>query len=174
MSTSRTGEIATARLTLRGPRPDDLHAMHRVYSDPRAMRYWATDPHPDLATTQAMLDRRLTRWAKVPANFQIARGGRYVGNVGNYAGTDIGFMLSPSLWRQGMLTEALAAALPAIFARTGHDALTADVDPRNAASIALLQKFGFHEKHRATRTFFIGGAWADSVYFALPRPEASG
>ena len=172
MSTSKTAEIQTARLTLRGPLPGDLDAMHRVYSDPRAMRFWATDPHPDRATTQALLTRRMMRWAEVPANFQIALDGRYVGNVGNYAGNEIGFMLSPYLWGQGLLTEALAAALPAIFDRTRHEVLTADVDPRNAASIALLRKFGFAETHRAERTFFIGGAWADSVYFALPRSAA--
>jgi RimJ/RimL family protein N-acetyltransferase len=45
--------------------------------------------------------------------------------------------------------------------------LIADVDPRNAASIRLLERLGFCETHRATKTILVGERWCDSVYFAL-------
>ena len=49
-------------------------------------------------------------------------------------------------------------------------ALTADVDPRNAASLRLMERLGFRETHRAQRTWHIGDEYCDSVYFRLERP----
>jgi RimJ/RimL family protein N-acetyltransferase len=45
--------------------------------------------------------------------------------------------------------------------------LTADVDPRNAASIKLLERCGFIETHRAAGTWQVGDELCDSVYFRL-------
>jgi RimJ/RimL family protein N-acetyltransferase len=63
----------------------------------------------------------------------------------------------------------LTALIPHLFG--AHDAaqITAEVDPRNAPSIALLTRFGFHETHRAERTLLWRDEWCDSVYFALDR-----
>ena len=49
-------EILTPRLKLRRARPDDLEALHAVFTQPAAMRYWSTPPHAeqrahDLAAT---------------------------------------------------------------------------------------------------------------------------
>ena len=55
--------------------------------------------------------------------------------------------------------------------RAATDRLTADVDPRNAASLRVLGKLGFVETGRAERTFLLGDEWCDSVYLALPRPS---
>jgi ribosomal protein S18 acetylase RimI-like enzyme len=50
------------------------------------------------------------------------------------------------------------------------DAITADVDPRNVASLRLLARLGFEETGRAARTCQVGDEWQDSVYLALRRP----
>ena len=162
--------LKTERLVLRGPRPDDLEPMFAVYSDPRAMRYWSTAPHDKRAVTQELLDRRLAAWNTAPFMFHITINDTYIGHAGNYMSDEIGFMLHPDHWRQGILTEALGAIIPYLWSATDHDQLTADVDPVNAASCGLLRKFGFHETHRAKNTFCINGVWSDSIYFALPRP----
>jgi len=49
------------------------------------------------------------------------------------------------------------------------DAITADVDPRNEASLRLLGRLGFIETGRATATYEIEGEISDSVYLALRR-----
>ncbi|MEM8538350.1 MAG: GNAT family N-acetyltransferase [Pseudomonadota bacterium] len=161
--------LQTDRLVLRGPVASDLPAMFAVYRDPLAMRYWSTPPHADLSVTQDLLNRRIAAWEQAPLNFQITLNDQYIGNAGNFAATEIGYMLARQYWRQGILTEAMTAIIPHLFAVTDFAALTADVDPRNAASIALLEKLGFAETHRAQNTFCIDGEWSDSIYFALPR-----
>jgi len=67
------------------------------------------------------------------------------------------------------VSEAMRALIPHLFAG-GLTRLTADADPRNAASIGLLTSLGFTETHRADRTYCIAGEWSDSVYFTLDRP----
>ncbi len=166
--------LKTKRLILRGPQPDDLNDMFDVYSNPEAMRYWSTAPHESPATTQDLLDRRIAAWASAPINFQIEMNGHYIGNAGNFAGDEIGFMLNPHYWRQGILTEAMTAIIPHLWDATDHTKLTADADPNNAASCGLLRSLGFQETHRAENTFCINDVWSDSVYFALPRPVTSG
>ena len=47
--------------------------------------------------------------------------------------------------------------------------LTAEVDPRNAASLRLLAKLGFQETHREERTLLWKDEWCDSVWLARPR-----
>ncbi|MEJ6401703.1 GNAT family N-acetyltransferase [Yoonia sp. 2307UL14-13] len=162
--------LATKRLILREPRPDDLEPMFEVFSDPKAMRYWSTAPHETREVTKEVLDRRIARWQEAPLTFQITINDTYIGNCGNFQDNEVGFMLSPEYWRQGILTEAMTVVIPHLWNVTDHDHLMADADPNNAASCALLRKLGFHETHRAEKTFFINGIWSDSVYFALNRP----
>jgi ribosomal-protein-alanine N-acetyltransferase len=163
--------LTTKRLILRGPRPEDLNDMFEVYSDPRAMKYWSTPPHPDASVTGDLLNRRINHWGTGPFNFQIEMDGRYIGNAGNFHQTEIGFMLHPDHWRQGIVSEAMGAIIPHLWAVTDHAELTADADPLNAASVGLLTSLGFVETHRAKNTFCINGVWADSVYFKLGRPS---
>ncbi|WP_342075923.1 GNAT family N-acetyltransferase [Yoonia sp. SS1-5] len=166
--------LLTERLILRAPLPEDLDRMFAVYSDPHAMRYWSTPPHETPQITKDLLDRRIAAWAAAPVNFQITLNDSYIGNAGNFRDDEIGFMLDPRYWRQGILTEAMRAIIPHLFTTTDHARLTADADPNNAASCGLLQKLGFAETHRAKNTFCINGVWSDSVYFALPRPAPLG
>lgn len=162
--------LTTDRLTLRGPRADDLDATFAMYSNPAAMAYWSTLPHADRAVSQGLLDRQIAHWASAHLNFQIELDGALIGNAGNFNGTEIGFMLAQSHWRKGYVREAMGAIIPYLWRVTDHAELTADADPDNAASVGLLTALGFVETGRAQNTFNLCGVWSDSVYMALPRP----
>ena len=62
----------------------------------------------------------------------------------------------------------MAAVITALEAEFPGIVLTAEVDPRNAASLRLLAKLGFGETHRAERTLLWKDEWCDSVYLARP------
>ena len=47
------------------------------------------------------------------------------------------------------------------------DRLEADIDPDNAASLALLRKFGFREEGRFRERWLLGEEWRDSIMMAL-------
>ncbi len=163
-------EIRTARLVLRRARAEDLDAIHAILSDPGAMTYWSSLPHETLAETRDWLAGMIAGH-ELCDDFIIELGGRVVGKAGAWRRPEIGYILHPDVWGQGVATEALTAVIGHLFASHGDPALTADVDPRNVASIRVLSKLGFHETRRATRTWFIGGQWHDSIYYALRRDD---
>lgn len=55
-------EVRTARLVLRCLRPSDSPAMFAVHGDPETYRYSPATPHPDLATSEKMLQECLHHW----------------------------------------------------------------------------------------------------------------
>jgi RimJ/RimL family protein N-acetyltransferase len=162
-------EIATPRLRLRKARIEDLEAMHAVLSDPRATRYWSTPPHGDMEETQAWLNSMIEAPERSSFDFIVEHEGRCIGKCGMYEVPEIGFILHPDYWGQGLAAEALQAVIESAFESLPLDKIVADVDPRNAASLALLKKLGFHETGRGERTWHIAGEWCDSIYLALAR-----
>lgn len=162
--------IVTERLILRRAREDDLEAMHAVLSNPVAMRYWSTLPHDSLDQTRDWLASMIEDDPAVREDFIVERDGRAIGKAGCYRLPEIGYILHPDHWGLGFATEALTAVIAHIFAHHPIEALRADIDPRNTASIGLLERLGFTPTHRAERTWKIGEEWCDSVYYALRRP----
>jgi ribosomal-protein-alanine N-acetyltransferase len=165
-------ELRTSRLLLRRAVPGDAEPLHTIFADPRAMKHWSTLPHESLDVTRDWLDGMLQRGPGFD-DFIIERNGRVIGKAGAWRMPEIGYILHPDVWGQGIAIEAMSAVIPHLFAAHADPALTADVDPGNVASIRVLEKLGFEETHRAARTFFIGGKWFDSVYLALTRARWS-
>ena len=149
---------------------DDLEAMHAVLSDPLATRYWSTLPHEDLEQTRAWLESMASAPPDESDDFVVERNGRVIGKAGFWRLPEIGFILHPDHWGQGIAFEALSPLIPRAFARFRVEKLVADVDPANDASIRLLGKLGFREVRREKNTWNIGGKWHDSVFLELPRP----
>jgi ribosomal-protein-alanine N-acetyltransferase len=163
--------LHTKRLTLRAARQDDLLDLYAIFSDPRAMKYWSTASHDRPERTQENLDRLIASAKERLVYFVFELDGRAIGTAGMHKENEIGFLLHPDYWRQGIVTEAMNAIIPYVFEVTDVTKLTADADPRNAASVNLLKSLGFQETHRAKNTFCINGEWSHSVYFALQRPS---
>ncbi len=162
--------IVTDRLTLRRARMDDVDDMHRVFSNPAAMRYWSSLPHTDRAQTAAFLSEMTQASHDTSDDFVVEYQGRAIGKAGCWRMEEIGYILHPDHWGQGLATEALQAVIPHAFETLPIDRLVADVDPRNVASLRLLDRLGFVEVGRKANTLKLGDEWCDSVYLALPRP----
>lgn len=163
-------EIRTPRLLLRRACPADLADVHAVLSDPRAMRYWSTPPHASIEETRAWLKNMIEEPAGVRDDYLIEHEGRVIGKVGCWRLPEIGFVLRSDHWRRGLAREALSALIPHLFEAHPIPTITADVDPRNRASLALLASLGFEETGRASGTWQVGEELCDSIYLALPRP----
>ncbi|WP_417308761.1 GNAT family N-acetyltransferase [Devosia sp.] len=165
-------ELRTARLILRRARPEDLQDIHAVMSSPAAMQYWSRLPHESLAVTEEWFPRSLLCEGNPEADeWVIEFGGRAVGYVGIWKPPEFGFILHPDVWGQGIGSEAVTAYLDHAFDHFDIDEITADVDPRNAGSLRLLEKHGFRITGTEKNTFKLGEEWADSVYLSLQRSD---
>ena len=100
-------EILTPRLTLRSARADDLAAMHAVLSDPRATRWWSTPPHETLDQTRDWLDSMIAHGPDNP-DFVIERDGVVIGKAGFWKLPEVGYILHPDHWGQGIAAEVMA------------------------------------------------------------------
>lgn len=134
------------------------------------MRYWSTLPHATLEETERWVAAMVDAPPDRADDYVIEHQGRVIGKAGCHSLPEIGFILHPEHWGRGLAREAVEAAIGTIMARHAIAALVADVDPRNAASLALLLRLGFRQTGRAARTILVGDAWCDSVYLSRPRP----
>lgn len=92
-----------------------------------------------------------------------------IGKIGVWSGDEIGFLLDRSQWKKGLAAEALRGSLPYLFDVRQMESITADIDPRNAASLGILTKFGFEKERFEEKTLLIGDEWMDSVYLRLTK-----
>jgi [ribosomal protein S5]-alanine N-acetyltransferase len=159
--------IVTARLVLRRAGMEDLADIHAVLSDPRAMRYWSTPEHETLDQTEVWLTDMIEGATPARDDFLIEYRGRIVGKAGAWRLPEVGFLLHPDLWGQGFAREAMEAVIGHLFRHHDLSKITAEADPRNAASLGLLTRLGFRETHRAERTMQWKEEWCDSIYLAL-------
>lgn len=162
--------LTTKRLLLRPLAQGDAADLHHFFSDPVAMRFFG-DVHDRLAQTEAWVAGTLAAPPEICREYALVKDGVAIGKAGIWARPELGFFLRRDAWGQGLMTEALGGLLPHLFATMDlHDGIRADVDPRNAASLGVLQRLGFVESGRAARTIRIAGEWTDSVYLHLTAP----
>jgi ribosomal-protein-alanine N-acetyltransferase len=162
--------IETPRLILRRARIEDLPRIHAIMSDKRAMRYWSSLPHETEERTREWLQSMIDAPMEISDDYVVEHEGRVIGKAGCWRLPEIGFILDPDHWGKGLAREALEAVIRHLFATRPVEALIADVDPRNQASLGLLERLGFRETGRAKDTWTIGEEVCDSVYLALARP----
>lgn len=145
--------------------------MHAIMRQPRAMAYWSTPPHDSEDQTREWLANMASIPPALGEDFIVEHEGRVIGKAGFYRFPDIGYMFDPMVWGQGFAGEAVGAVIARGFAIHDLPSVQADVDPRNKASIRLLERLGLTETHRQARTWLVGDQWCDSVYFALTRED---
>lgn len=159
-------EIRTDRLLLRRATMADTVAMHAIMSDPVAMRYWSTPPHVELAETERWMASMVELDAAISDDFIVTLDGALIGKAGAWRLPEVGYLIDPAHWGRGLATEAMTAFIDRRRG-LGSTELIADVDPRNAASLKLMERCGFVETHRATGTWQVGDELCDSVYLRL-------
>jgi ribosomal-protein-alanine N-acetyltransferase len=88
---------------------------------------------------------------------------------------EIGYMLEPSLQGKGIMYEALKKVLEYGFKEVKLHSIEAQIDPRNAASSALLKKAGFVQEAYFKENYCLRGRFADTAVFSILTPyrEAS-
>jgi ribosomal-protein-alanine N-acetyltransferase len=95
-----------------------------------------------------------------------------IGKAGLWDGRELGYIMDREYWGKGYAFEALDAVLRHVWALedTAPEAVVADVDPENEASLRLLRKLGFKEVGSAKRTYETHLGWRDSVFLEARRP----
>lgn len=167
--------LKTERLLLRPLRRSDAEALLPFFRDGETLRYWAHEPIETLAQMHDIIARNLPPQNEPRSSFAITREGRTVGVVNFYRHQDamagLGYLLDKALWGKGFVSEAIDAALDHGFGTLNLHRIWLEIDPRNHGSVRVAQKCGFVAEGVARESFLLGGAYLDSVYYAMLREE---
>jgi RimJ/RimL family protein N-acetyltransferase len=148
--------FTTARLVVRQQRPGDAELIAGYHNDP-AIAEFQDWPLPSLP--ENIGDDQLV----IEADGQLV-GDLYV-DVRNGQAT-IGYSLAPAHHGKGYAVEVVGALVDHLFAQGVHR-VHATTDPKNFASMAVLERVGFRYEGRFRKAALVRGEWLDDEVFAL-------
>jgi len=173
-------ELHTPRARLREVRLDDAEALLDIYGDPEGVRYLGRPPQT-LEQVKTRLQRMRDDMDRGEAAFWVMtdpgadRALAYLGffrwDVPHQT-AELGYVVSPSRWGQGLMREVLPVLVRHGFEVLGLHRMEARIDPGNAASIKLVERLGFRaEGALRDRTLNADGSREQLLLFGLLRPE---
>jgi [ribosomal protein S5]-alanine N-acetyltransferase len=173
-------EMATERLILRQMTLADAPALQRLRSNEDVMKYInrpLTRTIQEAETWIGMVIEALAKNDGISWCISLKESREeHVGNIGlwridkeNYR-AEIGYMLEPSLQGKGIMYEALQKVIDYGFTHMKLHSIEAQIDPRNAASAALLKKADFDQEAYFKENYYLRGRFADTAVFSLLTP----
>jgi ribosomal-protein-alanine N-acetyltransferase len=173
-----TEQIITTRLELRRLQPNDADEVFYAYaSKPEVGRYLTWPTHKSVMDTHLFLQHVDQAWkAGVEFTFglRLRSFNRLIGAFGvqNDDGRfEIGYVLAPAFWGQGLATEACSAVVNYLRSVRGVYRIQSFVDAENIASARVLIKSGFIEEARLPnwrRFVNQGNVPRDCIQFRVP------
>lgn len=164
--------LKTARLVLRPLRMSDADSLFPVFRDQDTMQFWSRPPLDTFEEMREIIARNLPPQNRENGSFAITRDGvRALGCINFYDERDmisgLGYILDKNLWGQGLMVEAVRAALDHGFGTLKLHRIWLEIDPRNRGSIRVAEKAGFAAEGHFRKSFFFAGTYLDSVYYAM-------
>ena len=175
--------LTASRVILRWLEDDDVPALFEIFSDRQVMRYWSSAPWTDPAEGVEMVasvrrsfaDGSLFQWGVARRSDSTLIGTCTLAQVDEKnRRAEIGFALRADQWGQGYMSEATHTLLRFAFEELGLHRLEADVDPRNEASIRLLERLGFQREGYLRERWLVDQEINDTVFYGLLRREWPG
>ena len=172
--------LESERLYLRPLEESDVDALFEIFSDREVTRFWSSEPLHSLSDAHDLLaqihagfrDQRFFQWGIVPKGED-----RVVGTCTLYAWdkqhgrAELGFAIAQHRWGEGLAREAARRAVRYAFEELDIRRLEADTDPRNIASLRILEGLGFQREGYMRQRYFLNGERQDAIFLALLRPE---
>lgn len=172
--------IPAARVRLRWLEESDVPALFRVFSHEEVMRYWSSLPMQSADEAAALLahirrcfdEKSLFQWGVVLHETNEVIGTCTLAQLDSRnRRADLGYALARDHWGRGLMLEALCALFDFGFGELNLHRLEADVDPRNEASLRLLERLGFTREGFLRERWLIGGGVQDTVLLGLLHHE---
>ncbi len=172
----RLPELTSARLRLRPLDGTDIDALFAIFSNPEITRYWSSATMTSPADAKALLaeiEDLQARGELMEWGLERREDGALVGtcslsniDLDNRRG-EIGFALGRFAWGHGYMREALPVLVEYAFTTLNLHRLEADVDPRNASSLRLLESLGFKIEGHLRERWQATGEIQDSLFLGL-------
>lgn len=175
--------LESERTVVRPLTENDAEDLLEVFSDAAVMRYWSTPPVESLETVRSMVGRMLEGYRE-GSFYQLAvvskADDKVVGTCTLHQidrqnrRAELGYILGRSSWGKGLMSETLAVLISAASTECGLHRLEADTDPRNTASVRLLERLGFQREGLLRERWIVAGEVSDTAFYGLLASEWRG
>ena len=165
--------LETERTRLRPFRASDRDALFEVFGDPEVARYWAFPAWTDIAQAAAYIAPRVPSPSSLPWGIADRGSDRLIGTATIFGlhreqgRAEIGYSLQRAQWGKGLAREAVSRVLAYGFDDVKLRRFEADIDPRNTASLGLIERFGFTREGYLRDRWLVNGEACDSVVLGL-------
>ena len=168
----------TPHLTLRSIIEHDAEGLHEAYGDADAMRHWDLPLSVDVSQTVERIRASAEADARWHGMWAIqTHAGRFAGAINYHAHNEhqrrlaLGWIVVPSLWRHGIMTEAAPPVISHCFTRLNAHRIEARIEPENLSSRRLAAKLSFTEEGLLRDWLYVAGTFRSVVMYSLLRPE---
>ncbi len=177
-------ELRTERLLLRKMRQTDAEQLFKLRSDKEVMKHIGRTPMGEINEAvdfikmiNDLLDNNSgITWAMTfkeePENL--------IGTIGlwrlikEHYRAEIGYMLLPDFWRNGLTKEAILKILDFGFNQLALHSVEGHITPLNIASAKILESTGFVREAYFKEDFFFNGKFEDTAIYSLLGRDFSG
>ena len=172
----------TPRLILRPFRDQDIIPFSSYRSDPEVAKYqgWDTPFTIEQAATfvremKAKTQGEPSQWYQIA--IELKSSGQMIGDCAFHCFADdptqaeVGFTLARDVHGQGYGTEAVFRLLEYLFVDLNLHCVRANCDPKNIASIRLLQKVGMRHEGCFVESLWLKGEWVSEDWYGMLKRE---
>lgn len=171
-------KLRTQRIFIRNPSPDDIGFFLNHYQIPLIQKYTLLNLD---SQAEAFKFFQSSQYTEDTDKFRVLIhhllvnqpiGVIYLGNWSHYHRfAEIGYDLNPHFWHQGLMSEALHLFIPFVFRHLGLNRIEATVNPRNSASIKLLENLGFTKEGCFREKYYDKNGFHDEFAYALLKSD---
>ena len=169
--------IATTRLVLTPLAADDAPSLLEYRSHPDVRRFQFFEPHR-LEDAQQFIAACATDapvWRqfgiRLRDSAELAGDTGYKQTMDGPRQAEFGITVAPDFQGRGIAREAASAVFDHLFRTSTVHRVFASVDPRNTASLRLLEGLGMRQEAHFRESVWFRGEWADDVIYAILRSE---
>ncbi len=174
-------ELESKRLYYRPLKQEDACDLYEIYSQQEAVRWLSVPRHIDVEETlegiracelECRTSHQPMPFVLIEKRFEKLIGTIDFHHLSSPHSMEIGYLLHPSYWHLGLMSEALTCILDYGFEKMDLHRINAVCALQNTASIALLEKKGFHREGTYPKTMLLGdGRYHVMLLFSLMREE---
>lgn len=168
--------IEAQRVTLRHLEESDTDSLFEIFSDPEALRYWSSPPFKERVEAEKLLaeihdnfrQKELFQWGIARRSDDQIIGTSTLFRFDDQSRrAEIGYILNRRFWGNGFIGEALTALIGFAFEKMNLHRIEADIDPRNSASVNVVERLGFQKEGLLRERWIVGDEIQDTLFYGL-------
>lgn len=167
--------LESERLLLREQTLLDAPALFKIRSNDAVMKYIPRPKPKSIADIEALITEIHENFLKHESLGWVItlkeKPECYIGHIGYWKidaanfRAEVGYLMDPDFWGQGIAAEALSLVTDFGFNTVGLHSISAVIDPENQASARVLLKSGYVKEAHFKQDFYYNGQFHDTEIY---------